>query len=120
MSKRRSQKHTPREYNIKKPHDETRDRPDRRDADQQRLFEKQTERHNEVADVAHPAQVSELIDPPVVNALCEKKEERQQADETHSGSGGEIHRVLSSRTPAKKPSVVLTTRGCEPETVSET
>jgi len=52
--------------------------------------------------------VPELIDAPVVNSLREKKEERQDAQESQTSLGRKHHSYLSSPITLKKQRRVLT------------
>jgi hypothetical protein len=82
MGQRRGKKHTPRKYDVEKPDNESWDSPDNRHTHQEAILEKQADSEKKVADVAHPEHVAEFIDAPVMNALCEKEDERQDAKKT--------------------------------------
>jgi len=97
MSECRSQKYAPGQHDVKKPDDQTRYRPDGGEPDHGRFFEEQTEREDEVTEVAHPEHVAEFVGEPVVNSLGNKEQERQHAEQLHSSSRGKNHSVASIR-----------------------
>ena len=88
MGQRRGKKHTPRKYDVEKPDNESRDSPDNRHAHQETILKKQTNREKQVAEVAHPEHVAEFITAPVMNTLCKKEDEWQDAKKTEEVSGG--------------------------------
>jgi len=79
MGQRRREKHPPRKYDVEKPDNESRDSPDNCHAHQETILKKQTDGEKKVADVAHPEHVAKFIDVPVMNTLCEKEDEWQDA-----------------------------------------
>ena len=50
-------------------------------------------RKQQVADVAHPEQVPELVDSPVVHALRQEEDQREYAEQTEFCAGRKIHAV---------------------------
>ena len=64
---------------------------DRGEPVHERSFKKQSHRQQQVADVAHPEQVAELVAFPVVNTLREEEDERQYAEETKFCAGRKVH-----------------------------
>lgn len=82
-----TQKYAPRQYDVDKPHDQSRHCPDRRESNHHRFIEEQSEREDQVADVAYPQDVSELIDLPVMHYLGEEKYQRQHAEPTVGNPG---------------------------------
>ena len=88
MGQRRGKKHTPRKYDVEKPDNESRDSPDNGHAHQETILKKQTNREKQVAEVAHPEHVAEFITAPVMNTLCKKEDEWQDAKKTEEVSGG--------------------------------
>ena len=50
-------------------------------------MKEQSYREEEVADVAHPKHVTELIDFPIMNSLSQEKDERQNSDESKRAVG---------------------------------
>jgi hypothetical protein len=65
------------------------------------LFEKQSDRQQQVADVTHPEQVPEFIDSPVVNALRQKENQREDTKQAEFCAGGKIHGT-QLRIPANR------------------
>src|SRR5439155_3437903 len=66
---------------IANPNDQSGHRPDRGRPDQFALREKQTNRQQQVSEVAHPQQVTHTADAPVVDGLREKENQGQQTQQ---------------------------------------
>jgi len=79
MGQRRGKKHTPSDHYVEEPDYESGDSPDNCHSHQEAIFKEQADGENKVADVAHPEHVAEFVDTPVMNALCEKEDQRQDA-----------------------------------------
>jgi len=91
VCERRGGEKAPRDDDVKDPDEQARYRPDRGEPDYERSFKKQSHRQQQVADVAHPEQVAELVAFPVVNTLREEEDERQYAEETKFCAGRKVH-----------------------------
>jgi len=58
------------------------------------LIEKQPNREEQVADVAHPEQIPELVAFPVVHALRDEEEQREYAEQPEFCAGGKVHQAV--------------------------
>jgi hypothetical protein len=62
-------------YNVSRPNKQTGDRPYYRHANQSWFQQQQTNTEQNIPDIAHPQQVTQLINLPVVNCLGEEEQE---------------------------------------------